>query len=147
MNPMVYWPECMNENNYPIIPIELNRLDWKWFGIWKPGFDPNLNRNVRLYEAYKINLMNPEWVPKHPKDIKIKEIFESIKSVGMINPLIVGQYHPERYCVIVGNQRLAILRALNELGQLQSTIVNCVIEPDKKQWDTDHPPSREIHDY
>lgn len=132
---------------YPIVPIELNRLDWKWVGIWKPGFDPNLNRNVRLYEAYKTNLINPEWIPKHPQDVRIKEIFESIKSEGMHNPLIVGQYIPERYCVIVGNQRLAILRALNELGLLQSTIVKCAIEPDKKFWDTDWPPARKSHGY
>ena len=134
-------------DNYPIISIELNSLDYKWFGIWKPGFDANLNINVRRHVMYQNLLADPEWVPRRPKDIQIKKIFESIKSEGVINPLIVGHYKPDRYCVIVGNQRLAILRALNELGLLESTIVKCVVEPDKKFWDTDKPPARKAHGY
>lgn len=91
--------------------------------------------------------MNPNWVPRKPKAQKMLEIFNSIKEDGMRNPLIVGHYLPDKYIVIVGNQRLSALRALNELGLLESDQIMCRVEPDQNFWDTDWPPARKEHPY
>ena len=103
--------------------------------------------NVRKHLVAIECLKNPEWRPRNKRSQRLLEIFNSIKNEGMKNPLIIGHYMKDRYIVIVGNQRLSILRALNELGQLESDQIMCRIEPDENYWDTDWPPARKEHPY
>lgn len=133
------------QEKYKIELINLNQLDWKWYWpkLWTKGFERENNFNVKRYTGWKENVKNPNWNPKYPKEKIFKSIFESIKSEGMKNPLIVGPYIPDRYIVIVGNQRLAIFRALDEMNLLTRPIMlKCIIEPDSNYWDTDWPPAR-----
>lgn len=138
----------MSSDKYPIVYLPLAQLEWKWY--WPPlrtkSMDLEESYNIKKHILMKQCLMNPNWRPRNKKSELLLRIFESIKSDGLINPLIVGAYR-DKYIVIVGNQRLSCLKALNELGILKSNQIMCREEPDQKYWDTDWPKVRLAHPY
>lgn len=116
----------------------------------------------------KVNGMYDEWSNKMKddsirssmagKDQRIRKVYNDICAYGMINPLIVKphsyseDFDGKQYYVIVGNQRLAILRAMafqnklhkalgphegetkNEAGQW---VIPCIIANEDDNWE-DH---------
>lgn len=103
----------MSEENYPVVEIRLDFLDYRWVA---PHFPRQKQcRVVTMYEECRENLVDPSR-PSNSRGMKVQKVYDSMVKVGMVNPLIVikDKEKEDLYYVIVGNQRLAALRAMRE---------------------------------
>jgi len=113
-----------------LIPQE--RLCWKWEGPQCGAFrDRQVARSNMYVEKLPTAEGRRELIDKHNYEM-IVELYLDIQRNGMTNPLIVMPWQqPDTiYVVVVGNQRLAVCRAL---GWVE---IPCIIgDPENDRWE------------
>ena len=142
---------------YVPVPIRLDYLDYRWSA---PHFP--------VERRSKVNAMYDQWCDKLKqddtraamagKDVRIFRVYHDIEKHRMINPLIVKphsyneDFDEKQYYVVVGNQRLAILRAMDFQNKLHKALglnegktknaegkwlIQCIIANEDDNWE-DH---------
>lgn len=143
---------------YPIRFLDFRRFAYRWFDPNRYYEEPWSRRILTRYKEledvlFQFPNMPPptQWLSKHNA---FMVVFDSMRTEGMVNPLIVkpmafrGVRAPEDralferhtptpdHVVTIGNQRFAVLRMFWEFGWLKSPMVGCrVSKPNDKNDD------------
>jgi hypothetical protein len=102
------------KKRYPVVYIDIGDLDYYWGHVKVRSSD---------YKNYLMQIAQEKELSDGTASGELLQVYRSIKKKGLINPLIVTQYHG-RFYVVVGCQRLACLRALK-----WKKLVPCRISP------------------
>ncbi|HEC66783.1 MAG TPA: hypothetical protein ENI23_16025 [bacterium] len=111
------------QRDYPLVYIPLAFLDYRW-GASHWDTKQRLTSLV-TYSGWEARLRNWPVGPYEEKDKRIKGVYKHILENGMRNYIAVKQhsygsdFDGTKYYVVVGNQRLAVLRALPEEKQIE----------------------------
>lgn len=118
---------------YQVTPIPIEKLLYK---ILAPQFQDEpvaeymnwinyMEKNLRLIE-----------LASNDREYNMLGVYHSIRKTGIIRrPLIIREViDAPWYYVVVGNQRLCALKALDYIG-----LVPCVITPEEDGWDDEQP--------
>ena len=135
---------------YPIYHISINKLHYfvehpHFWGSSKSNQEYITRQNLFL-EQLKSQGFVSLVTGAHPNEIEtikanINNVWKGFKQHrAMVNPLIVKK-HKNKYYVIIGNQRLTCLRALNFENR-----VPCRIAKSDDHWD-DHCEPLKMHPY
>lgn len=118
---------------YQEIEILIDQLHYLWTKV--EGNSQQNKKWLELYDRIEKNIRCEKFVFLHKgmtqdeKDqIKVQYVGESLKKLGMINPLWVVKVAEGVYIVLRGNQRLCWRRSQDYKGQLR-----CIVS---SSWDT-----------
>lgn len=106
------------QSDYPVRWFHIENLKIRWEA---PHFDANKQKRLfQRFSTFEAKLKTFDF-SKSALEMRVKNVFDSIKSEGLINPLVVklNDYTLEfleenGIFVVVGNQRLTALKVLKE---------------------------------
>jgi len=114
------------EDRFPVVQIPMEKLEFRWHEL-----GPESKKFVYYLEVYGevIKGIREDYVPQmrtgyFSRYDAIKTMIRSFDKYGMVNPLIVNEYVPGIFFVLVGNQRYCALLAQNYEGD-----VPCRVSP------------------
>lgn len=124
------------EDNFPIVHIPLEELNLRW----------NADRFDKLKVKHIIEMYDNAFQAVRNNNMSVQrarqlyDIINSILEIGLVNPLIVKKIDNNKYCVVVGNQRLYALRYLklyyiDKYNKLfPSNMIPCRIAAEEHSW-------------
>ena len=105
---------------WPVKHLVLEHLVWMYADTETGTFNPHKNDwKVKRFRNIAENLKAERRISNglvsvvdFPEQKLIEGVFDSLKEKGLVNPLVVFRVRQDRYMVVIGNQRLTALIAM-----------------------------------